>query len=58
MNNYLVVEKLNENAVHGVFDSLQRAKSHITQTIPLYVQRGYFTDKTLNKDSFCIKVTK
>lgn len=52
MNSYKLVEKNNPLAVHGLFDTLDRAEKHLNETIPLYVQRGYFMDKTLTKDSF------
>jgi hypothetical protein len=50
-----IVEKLNPNAVHGIFDSLARAERHLAEIIPVYVERGYFSDKSLRADSFEIK---
>ncbi len=47
-----LVEKQDHLAVHGIFDSLESAKKHLEQTIPEYVRKGYFMDKTLTKDSF------
>lgn len=55
---YKIVEKSNQLAVHGLFDSLERAERHIKETIPVYVSRGYFMDKTLTADSFTIKKGK
>lgn len=49
---YRIIEKSDRHAVHGVFDSLERAQRHLRETIPLYVARGYFTDKSLTPDSF------
>jgi hypothetical protein len=51
---YKITEINNPLAVHGLFDSLQRAERHIKEVIPVYVNRGYFMDKTLTKDSFKI----
>ena len=49
-----IVEKNNELAVHGIFDSMERAEKHLKETIPVYVERGYYMDETLTKDSFKI----
>ena len=49
---YALVEKKNHLAVHGYFDSLESAKQHLEVTIPIYIQRRYFMDKTLTADSF------
>ena len=49
-----IVEKNNPLALHGIFDSLARAERHLNEIIPVYVSRGYFMDKTLTADSFCI----
>tara|TARA_R110000868_G_scaffold14344_1_gene66597 strand:+ start:491 stop:661 length:171 start_codon:yes stop_codon:yes gene_type:complete len=51
---FKLVEINNELAVHGIFDTKERAEKHLKETIPLYVQRGYFMDKTLTADSFKI----
>lgn len=51
---YKLVEKENNLAVHGLFDSKERAEKHLKEVIPLYVKRGYFMDKTLKSDSFKI----
>jgi hypothetical protein len=47
-----IVEKRDHLAVHGIFDSRERAEHHLTQIIPLYVSWSYFMDKTLTADSF------
>ncbi len=47
-----LVEKNNHNAVHALFDNMERAKLHLREVIPTYVARGFFTDKTLTVDSF------
>ena len=49
---YRIVEKSNRHAVHGIFDSLERAERHLREVIPVYVARGYFTDKSLTANSF------
>ena len=49
---FKLVEKKNRNAVHGLFDSRERAEFHLANKIPLYVARGCFIDKTLRVDSF------
>ena len=49
---YAIAEKANNLAVHGVFDSRDRAEAFLAGAIPLYVARGYFLDKTLRADSF------
>jgi hypothetical protein len=37
-----------------VCDTLERARHWIDTLAPLYVARGYFSDKTLTPDSFII----
>ena len=54
MEQIKIVEKDNHNAVHGLFDSVERAERHLTQVIPEYCKLGYFMDKTLTPDSFII----
>lgn len=49
---YKIVEKNNKLAVHGHFNTLERAERHLKEIIPLYCKRGYFTDKSLTPDSF------
>lgn len=51
---YKIVEKKNPLAVHGLFDRLPRAEKHLRETIPAYVAKGYFMDKTLTADDFTI----
>jgi hypothetical protein len=48
----VIVEKNNHLAVHGIFDSRERAEIHLTVVIPEYVRKSYFADKTLTSDSF------
>lgn len=57
MSKFLLVERRNHNALHAMFDSLERAEQHLRDNIPTYVARGYFMDKTLRADDFEI-VTK
>jgi len=40
--------------VHGLFDSRERAERHIAEVIPVYIERGYFDDKTLQAGDFFI----
>lgn len=49
-----IVEKRNHLAIHGLFDSRDRAERHLREVIPTYVARGYFSDKTLTADDFMI----
>lgn len=51
---YALVERDNPLALHGIFDTLASAERHLAETIPVYVARGYFMDKTLTQDSFMI----
>ena len=53
---WFVIEKNNCLAVHGIFDTLERAQLWIATKAPEYVRKGYFMDKTLTADSFTIKV--
>ena len=52
MTVFMLIEKQNPLAVHGIFETLERAEKHLANNIPVYVARGYFTDKTLTADSF------
>ena len=47
-----IVEKKNHLAVHGLFDSMGRAKRHLNEIIPEYVRKSYFMDKTLTATDF------
>lgn len=47
-----IVEKRNHLAVHGLFDTRERAELHLHKNIPVYVERGYFMDKTLKAEDF------
>ena len=49
---YALVEKQNHLKLHGLFGSLERATHHLAHTIPIYVAKSYFTDKTLTQESF------
>jgi len=49
---YAIVEKHNHFAVHGYFDSQERANWFLCNTIPVYVARAYYMDKTLTANSF------
>ncbi len=47
-----IVEKKNHLAVHGIFETRARAERHLAVTIPEYVAKGYFIDKTLRAGDF------
>jgi hypothetical protein len=47
-----IVEKQNHLAVHGLFDTMERAQWHLSVNIPTYCVNGFFMDKTLTPDSF------
>ena len=49
---YALTEKANHLAIHGIFDSKERADQHLREIIPDYVRKSYFMDKTLTADSF------
>lgn len=49
-----IVERKNPLAVHGIFDSQDRAENHLKNVIPEYISKGYFMDKTLKADDFII----
>jgi len=51
---FKIVEKQNPLAVHCLCDTIERAQHWIYTLAPIYVARGYFTDKTLTVDSFTI----
>lgn len=51
---YALVEKMNNLALHGIFDSKERAELFLAETVPLYVARGHYQDKTLKADDFKI----
>ncbi len=55
MNKIAIVERNNPLAVHGYFDSIDRAELHLKNKIPEYVARGYFMDKTLTAQDFVIR---
>lgn len=49
---FKLVEKANPLAVHGHFDTKERAERHLSVSIPEYCARGFFMDKTLTPESF------
>lgn len=50
---WMIVEKNNHNAVHQHFgQSKETAIRFLAETVPVYVARGYYSDKTLTQDSF------
>lgn len=52
MSVFKIMEKANHLAVHGLFDSRERAERHLSEVIPGYVAKSYFMDKMLTADSF------
>jgi hypothetical protein len=50
--NFKLVEKKNHNAVHGIFLSKETGEKFLRETVPVYVQKGYYMDKTLTVESF------
>lgn len=52
---FKIVEKKNPLAVHGLFNTRERAERHLREIIPVYVTRGYFMDKTLKTEDFIVK---
>jgi hypothetical protein len=52
MTTYKLREKRNPLALHGIFESRERAEHHLTKIIPIYVDKGFFSDKSLRADDF------
>lgn len=51
---YVVHEKGDRFAIHGIFDTLADAQSYITVSVPKLTSQGYFSDRALNVSSFDI----
>lgn len=49
---FLIVEKSNHLSVHGIFSTKERAELFLSEDIPFYVAKSYFSDKTLTSNSF------
>jgi hypothetical protein len=49
---FKLVEKKNHNDVHGIFLSKESGDKFLKETVPVYVSKSYYTDKTLTVDSF------
>ena len=49
---YKLVEKQNHLAVHGLFESRAMAEKFLAETVPVYVAKSYYMDKTLTAESF------
>lgn len=49
---FKIVEKKNPLAIHGIFDSFERAEMFLDEAIPMYCERGFFMDKTLTPNDF------
>ena len=50
---YKAIEKDNPLAVHALFgQNIVAAKKWLEEIMPKYVSLGYYTDKTLTKESF------
>ena len=52
---FLIVEKNNPLAVHGIFYSRERAQNNIDTIKPGECGRGLFMDKTLTPNDFTVK---
>ena len=51
---YKIVEKNNQQAVHAICETEDRAKAWLQEKAPIYCEKGYFIDKKLTPDSFMI----
>ena len=49
---FALVEKDNHLHLHALFDTQERAEQFLRDIVPLYVQLGYYMDKSLTADSF------
>jgi hypothetical protein len=49
---YAIAEKKNHLAIHGIFESRERAEQFLKETTPTYVAKSYYMDKSLTADSF------
>ena len=52
MTTYEIREKKNPLALHGIFGTRERAENHLTNVVPVYVAKGFFSDKSLRADDF------
>lgn len=52
MERFVIVEKADHHAVHGLFYTRERAEHHMNTTIARLCEIGAFMDKTLTIDSF------
>lgn len=51
---FKVVEKTNQNAVHAICDTFERAQYWIDVKAAEYARFGYFMDKTLKPENFMV----
>ena len=49
---FMMVEKANPLACHGIFESRETGERHLRDTVPDYCRRGFYMDKTLTPESF------
>lgn len=49
---YHLVEKANHRALHGIFESKDSADRFLAETVPQYVARRLYSDKSLTAASF------
>lgn len=54
MRIFKIVERENPLALHAIFECRSRAEYHLKYNIPAYIERGYFSDKTLKAKDFII----
>lgn len=55
---FKVVEKTNQNAVHALCDTFERAQHWIDVKAAEYARLGYFMDKTLKPENFMVVFDK
>ena len=51
---FKVIEVNNPLAIHCIADTKERAEHWINIKAPIYIEKGYFMDKELTKESFKI----
>jgi hypothetical protein len=51
-HDWRIVEKRNHLHLHSLFTSKESAERFLRETIPVYVERGYYMDKTLTANDF------
>ena len=49
---FALTEKKNHLAIHCIFDTRERAELFLSETVPLYITRGYYQNKALRTEDF------